>query len=99
MKRKTFLIGSLAAVCSLALPGLASSPGGDWVDPQVKLAMALLRQKTAALGVPSLQGADTVAGQVVPVLRFGTTTINNKPQTLRRKARQRSAKLARGRRG
>ena len=77
MKRKTFLIGSLAAVCSLALPGLASSPGGDGVDPQVKLAMALLRQKTAALGVPSLQGADTVAGQVVPVLRFGTTTINN----------------------
>ena len=82
MKRKTFLIGALAGAFIMALPGLTSRltsgpGGGDREEPQVKRAMALLRQKTAALGTPSLKGTDTVAGQVVPALRFGTTTLNN----------------------
>lgn len=77
MKRQVFLIGALATACSLALPAVSSSPVAEAVDPQVQQAMALLKQKTAALGAPSLQGTDTVAGQVVPVLHFGKTVINN----------------------
>jgi hypothetical protein len=82
MKRQVFLMGVLATACSLVVPAVASSPLADSVDPKVKQAMALLKQKTAELGTPSLQGTDTVAKQTVPVLRFGNTAINNNEQVV-----------------
>jgi hypothetical protein len=82
MKRQVFLMGVMATACSLVIPAVASSPLADSVDPQVKQAMALLKQKTADLGAPSLKGTDTVSGQVVPVLRFGNTAINNNEQVV-----------------
>lgn len=80
MKRNVFLIGALAAACSLALPVTAASPAAQRRDPQVQQAMALLKEKTAALGAPSLQGVAIVEGEAVPVLLFGTTAINNNEQ-------------------
>ena len=80
MNRKSFVIGAIAAACSLALPAIATSPGAASPDPQVQRAMALLKQKTAALGAPSLTGSTVVAGQAVPVLRFGTSVMNNNEQ-------------------
>ena len=82
MKRQFFLMGVLATACSLVVPAIASSPSANSVDPQVKQAMALLKQTTADLGAPSLDGTDVVAGQVVPVLRFGNTAINNNEQVV-----------------
>lgn len=82
MKRSVFLIGALATACSLSLQALASSPTAPKADPQVQKAMALLKQKTAALGSPSLQGIALVKGEAVPELRFGTTVINNNEEVV-----------------
>lgn len=64
----TLLFAVVAVVSLRALAG----PAED-----VKVAMLLLKEKTAALGVPSTKGEAAVAGKAVPALYFGQTEINN----------------------
>jgi len=43
----------------------------------VQDAMQLLKSKAAALGTPSINGEDAVAGKKLPAIYFGTTKMNN----------------------
>lgn len=43
----------------------------------VQASMQLLKSKAAALGAPSINGEDAVAGKAVPALYFGDTKMNN----------------------
>lgn len=50
---------------------------GEAQDAKVKTAMELLESKAGKLGLPKLDGTDTVAGKQVPAIYFGSTKINN----------------------
>ena len=52
------------------------SVGNAQMD-NVKTSMLALKAKTAKLGVPKIEGKDTIAGRDAPVLYFGTTKMNN----------------------
>jgi hypothetical protein len=69
IKRKTFLLGILAAAL---MPSIA-----DAQMDKVKGSMAVLQAKTAKLGTPRIEGTDPVAGKDVPALYFGTTKMNS----------------------
>jgi hypothetical protein len=52
------------------------SVGNAQMD-KVKVSMAALKDKTAKLGAPKIEGKDPVSGKDVPALDFGTTKMNN----------------------
>ena len=76
MAGKTYLIAILAA-CSvtmtLLMPGIAYAQA----DSRVQKSMELLRSMTAQLGVPKVEGRESVGGKDAPALYFGTTKTNN----------------------
>jgi hypothetical protein len=76
VKRKTFVLGFIAAGCFLATAMLMPSVGDAQAD-KVKASMAALQAKTAKLGKPKIEGTDPVAGKATPALYFGTTKMNN----------------------
>jgi hypothetical protein len=43
----------------------------------VQAAMRLLKSKAAALGAPTVNGEEAVAGKTLPALHFGATKMNN----------------------
>ena len=65
---------SIVRSCAVAA-GLAFSLGAFAYDP--KETMADLDSRLAKIGVPSIQGTDTVAGKTVPAIYFGDRKINN----------------------
>lgn len=74
MKTPLLTLSLLAVLASVAVPmptGVHAGPAED-----VQAAMQRLKSKAAALGAPSVQGEDTVAGKTVPVLYFGQTRVN-----------------------
>jgi len=76
MNRKS-LIGLLAAGCFVATSMVMSSVGHAQGDPRVAKSMATLKDMTAKLGAPKLEGKEAVGGKDAPALYFGTTKINN----------------------
>jgi hypothetical protein len=75
VSRKNFFAGILAG-CFIATATLMPSVGNAQMD-KVKVSMAALKDKTAKLGAPKIEGKDSVTGKDVPVLYFGTTKMNN----------------------
>ena len=63
-------IGSLLALMLMPSPGNAQ-------DTRVTKSMAVLKDKTAKLGAPKIEGAEAVGGKEAPALYFGTTKMNN----------------------
>lgn len=49
----------------------------DAQDSRVAKSMAALKDKTAKLGTPKIEGMDPVGGKDAPALYFGTTKMNN----------------------
>src|SRR5262245_9938091 len=77
MKRKSFLVGLLAAGCFVATSTLMTSPGNAQADPKVAKAMEILKAETAKLGAPKAEGTDQTADKTTPGLYFGSTKVNN----------------------
>jgi len=77
MNRKSFFVGIFAAGCLAASAVLTPSVGHAQVDPRVTKSMETLKAMTAKLGVPKLEGKETVGGKDAPTLYFGTTKITN----------------------
>jgi hypothetical protein len=75
MKKRTAALLALAFAVGLTGPASTTALAGPAED--VKAAIQLLKSKATALGAPSLQGEDTVAGKKVPALYFGSTNLSN----------------------
>src|SRR5580704_15047217 len=73
MNRRHALIGIVAAA---AAPSLIGTVHAQDVD-KVHKSMDLLKAEAAKLGAPKIDGTDTVAGQSVPAIFFGSTKIDN----------------------
>ena len=76
MTVKNMAIGLFTAVvlaASMVLPNAANAQA----DPKVAKAMTLLKDSTAKLGAPKVDGTDPVGGKSAPGLYFGTTKMNN----------------------
>jgi hypothetical protein len=63
-------------VALLFAPGFGVAQTGPHAE-KVKTSMDLLRSGAGKLGIPKIEGADTVAGKEVAVIYFGNTKINN----------------------
>lgn len=77
MNRNSFVIGVLAAGCFFATSVAAPSISHAQADARIAQSMALLKDMTAKLGTPKLEGKEALGGKDAPVLYFGTTKMNN----------------------
>jgi hypothetical protein len=76
MKFKQTGIGILTVACLTAAAMLLPQVG--WAqDEKVKTAMELLESMATKLGLPKIEGTDSVAGKQVPAIYFGSTKMNN----------------------
>jgi Cache 3/Cache 2 fusion domain/LTXXQ motif family protein len=66
----------LLAVGFLAIPVLIPSVGNAQ-DARVAKSMAALKDKTAKLGAPKIEGTEAVGGKEAPALYFGSAKMNN----------------------
>jgi Cache 3/Cache 2 fusion domain len=76
LAKKALVVGMLIlAVGFLATPMLPSA--GNAQDARVAKSMAALKDQTAKLGAPKIDGKDAVGGKDAPALYFGSTKMNN----------------------
>ena len=81
--KKAHVIGMFVLALSfLATPVLMASAGnaqnaGNAQDARVAKSMAALKDQTAKLGAPKIDGKDVVGGRDAPALYFGSTKMNN----------------------
>jgi hypothetical protein len=73
MKKSMFAL----VVLAFAADFLVQSPAFAGPAENVQAAMQLLKSKAATLGTPMINGAEAVAGKIVPTLHFGATKMNN----------------------
>lgn len=77
LAKKALVVGMLVlAVGFLATPVLMPS-AGNAEDARVTKSMAALKDQTAKLGAPKIDGKDAVGGKDAPALYFGSTKMNN----------------------
>jgi hypothetical protein len=77
LAKKARVVGMLVIVVGfLALPVLMPS-AGNAQDARVVKSMAALKDQTAKLGAPKIDGKDAVGGKDAPALYFGSTKMNN----------------------
>lgn len=77
LAKKARVVGMLIlAVGFLATPMLMPS-AGNAQDARVAKSMATLKDQTAKLGAPKIDGKDPVGGKDAPALYFGSTKMNN----------------------
>jgi hypothetical protein len=67
----------ILAVGLLATPILLMSSAGNAQDARVAKSMAALKDQTAKLGAPRIEGNEPVGGKDAPALYFGSTKMNN----------------------
>jgi hypothetical protein len=75
MNRKAFIKGMLAAVAGCLM--VLTPSVGEAQDARVQKSIATLKDMTAKLGAPKLEGREAVGGKDAPALYFGSTKINN----------------------
>jgi Cache 3/Cache 2 fusion domain/LTXXQ motif family protein len=77
LAKKARVVGMLIlAVGFLATPMLIPS-AGNAQDSRVAKSMATLKDQTAKLGAPKIEGSEPVGGKDAPALYFGSTKMNN----------------------
>ena len=77
LPKKARVVGMLVvAVAFLATPMLMPS-AGNAQDTRVAKSMAALKEETAKLGAPKIEGTEEVGGKEAPALYFGSTKMNN----------------------
>jgi len=72
-KALVVLVTAIGFAGSLVL--MASAANAQ--DPRSAASMAALKDKTAKLGAPRIEGTEDIGGKSVPVLYFGSTKMNN----------------------
>jgi hypothetical protein len=74
---KQALSGMLVACLCLLTAAVLMPRTGNAQDAQATKLMAALKEHTAKLGAPKIEGRDAVGGKDVPALYFGSTKMNN----------------------
>ena len=74
LAKKARVVGML--VLAVGTPMLMSS-AGNAQDARVAKSMAALKDQTAKLGAPKIDGKEVVGGKDAPALYFGSTKMNN----------------------
>jgi hypothetical protein len=66
-------------VIAIGFPGsvMLMASAANAQEPRSAASMAALKDKTAKLGAPKIEGTEEVGGKSVPVLYFGSTKMNN----------------------
>jgi hypothetical protein len=65
-------------VIAIGFPGLMlMASAANAQETRTAASMAALKEKTAKLGAPKIQGEEVVEGKTVPVLYFGSTKMND----------------------
>jgi hypothetical protein len=66
-------------VIAIGFPGsvMLMASAANAQEPRTAASMAALKDKTAKLGAPKIQGIEEVGGKSVSVLYFGSTKMNN----------------------
>ena len=72
---KKALVVVIAIGCVGSLMLMASAANAQ--DVRTAASMAALKEKTAKLGEPKIEGPEAVGSKSVPVLYFGSTKMNN----------------------
>ena len=82
MLRRSFVARILLIGCVVATSALITNTGAAQSDTKqkIKFAMATLKDKTAKLGAPRIDGSEPTGSKDWPVLYFGTTKMNNSTQ-------------------
>ena len=74
---KQALSGRLVVCLCLLAAAMMMLRTGNAQDAQVTKLMAALKDHTAKLGAPKIEGKDAVGGKDAPALYFGSTKMNN----------------------
>jgi hypothetical protein len=66
-------------VIAIGLPGslMLMASAANAQEPRTAASMTTLKEKTAKLGAPKIEGTEVVGNKPVPVLYFGSTKMNN----------------------
>ena len=66
-------------VIAIGLPGslMLMASAANAQEPRTTASMAALKEKTAKLGAPKIEGTEAVGNKLVPVLYFGSTKMND----------------------
>src|SRR5262245_27186628 len=72
------VVGILVAGCLVASAPLVPRAGhAQDIESKVKGSMATLKEQTAKLGAPRIEGAEAVGGKDAAAIYFGATKMNN----------------------
>jgi hypothetical protein len=65
-------------VIAIGLPGslMLMASAANAQEPRTATSMTVLKEKTAKLGAPKIEGTEVVGNKLVPVLYFGSTKMN-----------------------
>src|SRR5262249_62120909 len=75
--KKAHVIGIFVLAFGFLATPLLMPSVGDAQDARVAKSMAALKDQTAKLGAPRIDGRDEVGGRDAPALYFGATKMNN----------------------
>ena len=75
--KKAHVIGMLVLAFGLFAAPVLMPSVGNAQDARVAKSMAALKDQTAKLGAPKIDGKDAVGGRDAPALYFGSTKMNN----------------------
>ena len=75
--KKAHVIGIFILAFGFLAPPVLMPSDGNAQDARVAKSMAALKDQTAKLGTPKIDGKDAVGGRDAPALYFGSTKMNN----------------------
>ena len=75
--KKAHVIGMFILAFGFLAPPVLMPSDGNAQDARVAKSMAALKDQTAKLGAPKIDGNDVVGGRDAPALYFGSTKMNN----------------------
>jgi hypothetical protein len=75
--KKAHVIGMFVLITVGFLANPVTPSAGNAQDERVAKSMAALKDQTAKLGAPKIDGKDAVGGRDAPALYFGSTKMNN----------------------
>ena len=77
LTKKARVVGVLILAFGLFATPMLMPSAGNAQDARVAKSMAALKDQTAKLGAPKLEGSEPVGGKDAPALYFGSTKMNN----------------------
>ena len=77
LAEKALVVGVLVLAFGLLSTAIIVPSAANAQDARVAKSMAALKDQTAKLGAPKIDGKDAVGGKDAPALYFGSTKMNN----------------------